>query len=159
MDKKCHIDHDACAGCGRCIAICPKDAIRPGLDSSEKILNCKITEYAKAVLDGRPSYCINIVRDISPNCDCHCENDAPILPDIGMFASFDPLALDQACADACLAADPLPHSQLSDNQLKPGLVDRHDRIVTSTPESEWKSCLAHAEKIGHGTRSYELIRV
>ena len=52
---------------------------------------------------------------ISANCDCHGENDAPILPDIGMFASFDPVALDQACADACLNATPIANSQLGEH--------------------------------------------
>ena len=76
-----------------------------------------------------------------------------------MFASFDPLALDQACADACLAAHPLPGSRLSENMAKEGFVDRGDHFTNLTPESDWKSCLAHAEKIGLGTRSYELITV
>ncbi len=118
-----------------------------------------MAEYAKAVVDGRPHFHIALVVDVSPNCDCHGENDAPILPDIGMFASFDPLALDQACADACLAATPLPNSQLGDNLRKPHFVDHHDPFVNSTPESEWRSCLSHAEKIGLGTRSYDLIRI
>ena len=48
---------------------------------------------------------ISLILDVSPNCDCHPENDAAILPNIGMFASFDPVALDQACADACLKAN------------------------------------------------------
>jgi uncharacterized Fe-S center protein len=97
--------------------------------------------------------------DVSPNCDCHGENDAPILPDLGMFASFDPLALDQACVDACLKAVPLPGSQLADNLAKRGFVDHHDHFVNSSPESEWRSCLEQAEKIGLGTRAYELISV
>jgi uncharacterized Fe-S center protein len=97
--------------------------------------------------------------DVSPNCDCHGENDAPILPNIGMFASFDPLALDQACADACLAATPLPHSQLSDNMAERDFVDHHDHFVNSRPDAEWRTCLAHAEKIGLGSRAYELIRM
>ena len=92
-NKKCRIDQNNCVGCGRCIAVCPKDAIHPTFQASVRLLNCKIAEYAKAVLDGRPSYCINIVRDISPNCDCHPENDVPIVPDVGMFASADPVAL------------------------------------------------------------------
>ena len=65
------------------------------------LLDRKMAEYAQAVCHGRPCFHISLVQDISPNCDCHGENDAPILPDIGMFASFDPVALDQACADAC----------------------------------------------------------
>ena len=65
-----------------------------------------MAEYTKAVVDGRPNFHISLIVDVSPNCDCHAENDAPILPDIGMFASFDPLALDQACVDACMAAQP-----------------------------------------------------
>jgi uncharacterized Fe-S center protein len=97
--------------------------------------------------------------DVSPNCDCHGENDVPILPNIGMFASFDPLALDQACVDACLAASPIAGSQLANNLAKPGFVDHHDHFTNSTPESEWRSCLAHAEKIGLGSREYELIKV
>ncbi len=67
------------------------------------------------------------------------------------------LALDQACVDACLAAEPMPHSQLSDHLSQPGFLDRHDHFTNSAPESEWKSCLEHAEKIGLGNRCYELI--
>ena len=148
-----------CVGCGRCLGACNFDAISFADSSAVYELNCRMAEYAKAVVDGRPSFHISLVMDISPNCDCHCENDAPILPDIGMFASFDPVALDQACADACLAAEPMPNSQLSDNLRRPDFVDHHDHFVNSTPESEWKSCLAHAEKIGLGTRCYELIRI
>jgi uncharacterized Fe-S center protein len=97
--------------------------------------------------------------DISPNCDCHAENDAPILPDIGMFISEDMIALDQACADACLKQQPLPHSQLSDNMAKTDFVDRHDHFCNSSPNSEWESCLEHGEKIGLGCRKYELIEM
>ena len=56
------------------------------------------------------------------NCDCHGENDAPILPDIGMFASFDPVAIDQACADACLKATPIENSQLGEHLAEPGCI-------------------------------------
>ena len=99
-DKKCRIDHDKCVGCGRCIAVCPKDAITPDYDQAVEVLNYKIAEYAKAVVDGRPSFHISIARDISPDCDCHEENDVPMVPDVGMFASFDPVALDLACIEA-----------------------------------------------------------
>ena len=99
-DGKCSIDHSKCAGCGRCIGVCPKDAIEPGEDETFENLNGKIAEYAKAVVDGRPSFHISIVNQVSPNCDCHPESDAAIVPDVGMFASFDPVAIDVACADA-----------------------------------------------------------
>ncbi len=81
-----------------------------------------MAEYTKAVVDGRPCFHISLVVDVSPNCDCHGENDVPILPNLGMFASFDPLALDQACVDACLKAKPLPGSQLFENMAKPDLL-------------------------------------
>ena len=157
--KKMTVNLENCVGCGRCLGACNFDAIRFNNDNANEILNCKMAEYTKAVVDGRPSFHISLIVDVSPNCDCHCENDAPILPNIGMFASFDPLALDQACVDACLAADPLPHSQLSDHLADPSFHDHHDHFTNSSPESEWRSCLEHAEKIGLGSREYELIRM
>ena len=113
--------------------------------------------YTKAVLDDRPHFHVSLVMDISPNCDCHGENDAPILPDQGMFASFDPLALDQACVDACLKAAPMPGSHLADNMSREDFHDHHDHFTNSTPDSEWRTCLSHAEKIGLGSRAYDLI--
>jgi len=157
--KKMRINPDKCLGCGRCLGACNFDAIHFVSDNANAILNCRMAEYTKAVIDGRPNFHISLVMDISPNCDCHCENDAPILPDIGMFASFDPLALDQACADACLKQNPLPGSQLWDNLKKPGFADWGDPFTNSTPNSEWRSCLDHAEKIGLGVREYEIIRL
>lgn len=156
--KKMHTT-DSCVGCGRCIGACSFDAISFKNYAAVHDLDCRMAEYAKAVLDGRPNFHISLVMDISPNCDCHSENDAPILPDIGMFASFDPLALDQACVDACLRAEPLPNSQLSDNMRAADFHDHHDHFKNSTPESEYLACLEHAEKIGVGSRAYELVRV
>lgn len=118
-----------------------------------------MAEYAKAVLDGRPHFHISLVIDVSPYCDCHGENDLPILPDVGMFASFDPVALDRACADACNARRPVPGSLLDERMHEEGFCDHHDHFENTTPESEWKSCLDHAEKIGLGTQEYELIEV
>lgn len=154
---KMSVNTENCVGCGRCIGACNFDAISFTESSAVKDLNCRMAEYTKAVIDGRPCFHISLVVDVSPNCDCHSENDAPILPNLGMFASFDPLALDQACADACLKQTPLPNSQLSDNLADPNFHDHHDHFTNSTPESEWKSCLEHAAKIGVGNREYELI--
>ena len=155
--RKMRISQEHCVGCGRCLGACNFDAIAFKNDAAVALLNRRMAEYAKAVVDGRPQFHISLVIDVSPNCDCHCENDVPILPNIGMFASADPLALDQACADACLAAQPIPGSQLARHLAEPGFSDRHDHFLNSTPESEWRSCLEHAEKIGLGSRSYRLI--
>lgn len=157
--RKMRVNEENCVGCGRCLGACNFDAISFVNDSANSELNCRMAEYTKAVVDGRPNFHISLIVDVSPNCDCHNENDAPILPDIGMFASFDPLALDQACVDACLAAQPMPNSQLSDNMASSDFVDHHDHFRNSTPESEWRTCLDHAEKIGLGSREYELIKV
>ncbi len=155
--KKMAVDQENCVGCGRCLGACNFDAIAFDNRDANELLNYRMAEYTKAVVDGRPNFHISLVVDVSPHCDCHSENDAPILPNLGMFASFDPLALDQACVDACLKAQPLPGSKLSDNMERAGFVDRHDHFKNSSPESEWRACLTHAEKIGLGTRSYEMV--
>lgn len=156
---KAIIHQDICKGCGRCIGACAFDAIENQNWDANEILGRKMAEYSQAVCDGRPTFHISLVRDISPNCDCHGENDAPILPDVGIFASFDPVALDQACVDACLHATPMPNSQLSDNLADPHWHHHHDNFLDSNPNVRWKETLEHAEKIGLGTREYELIKM
>ena len=157
--KRAIIDHNKCVGCGRCIGACPEDAVKAGQDEANTVLNYKIAEYTYAVIHGRPNFHISLVIDVSPFCDCHAENDLPILPDVGMFASFDPVALDQACADACLRQQPIPGSRLDENMHAPDFHDHHDHFCNNFPETDWKTCLEHAERIGLGSRSYELIRV
>jgi uncharacterized Fe-S center protein len=157
--KKMRVNEENCVGCDRCLGACNFDAIAFANFAANELLNRRMAEYTKAVIDGRPCFHIALVVDVSPNCDCHGENDVPILPNLGMFASFDPLALDQACVDACLKSNPLPGSQLFINMTKPDFVDHLDHFTNSTPESEWRTCLEHAEKIGVGTREYKLIVV
>lgn len=143
-------------------ALAPVILMPSAFDSSAALsdLNCRMAEYTKAVIDGRPCFHISLVVDVSPNCDCHCENDAPILPNIGMFASFDPLALDQACVDACMAATPLPGSQLAKNMEKPDFG--------RSPRSfyQFYAGIGMANLFGtcrknwsQGTREYELLTV
>ncbi|MCD2435059.1 DUF362 domain-containing protein [Acidaminococcus sp. NSJ-142] len=159
IDNKAFIHEDLCVGCGRCIGACSFDAIQTVQWDANELLDRKMAEYTLAVLHGRPSFFINFVMDISPNCDCHGENDAPILPNIGIFASTDPIAVDQACADACQKMPPLPNSQLSDHLAEKGWEEHHDHFLDSNPLVDWETTLEHGVKIGLGTREYELVRM
>ena len=157
---KAHIDESKCVGCGRCLAICPKNAVKPVFQDSVKLLNYKMAEYAYAVCKGRPCFHVTLICDVSPNCDCHAENDIPIIPDVGMLASFDPVALDQACADLCNKMPVIEGSCLDDNMKKFGDEDHnHELFHMNHPDTEWESCLDHAQKIGLGTRDYQLHKI
>ena len=156
---KAYIDPDLCKGSGRCIGVCAFDAIYTNFDSVSEALGRKMAEYTAAIAAGKPVFWINMIMDVSPDCDCHGENDAPILPNLGMLASFDAVALDQACADLCLKADPLPNSQLTDRLSDPHAHTHHDPFKDVHPNTSWRECLEHAEKIGLGTRKYELVRM
>lgn len=153
-DKKASINTDKCLGCGRCVGVCPVDAIKTLNDESNDILNCKMAEYTAAVIRNRPNFHISLVIDVSPYCDCHAENDTPIVPDVGMFASFDPVALDRACADAVNNQPVTPGSRLDISEHIHG-----DHFCNSHPETNWKTQLSHAEKLGLGTQEYELIKI
>lgn len=153
-NRKVSINHDNCVGCGRCIGSCNFDAIKSPTDESNDILNKKIAEYSKAVLEGRPHFHISFVIDISPNCDCHRENDLPIIPDVGIFASFDPVALDIACAHACNKQPVILGSYLEEKEHH-----THDHFINTHPETNWEVCIDHAVKLGIGNKEYELFEV
>lgn len=165
-NRKAHISEERCVGCGRCIHACRAEAIYQPNGAAEDELCKKIAEYSKAVVDGRPHFHISIVNQVSPCCDCHSENDAPIIPDVGMFASFDPVALDMACADACNAQPAYANSLLGENLMAHGAHEHHgivecdgDRFTHTFANTDWRVTLEHAEKLGVGTRNYELITV
>lgn len=157
--RKAEINYNKCVGCGQCVALCQYDgAVLGSWDTSEN-LNCKIAEYTKAVLLDKPHFHVSFIMNVSPECDCWNHNDAAVVPDLGMLCSTDPVALDQACADLVTAAPVL----MTDNELH----DHHeheslegaDKFHLLHPDTDWQSGLEHAEKIGIGTRKYELIKV
>lgn len=152
---KAEIDYDKCVGCGQCVALCQFDgAVLKDWDGTE-VLNCKIAEYAKAVVMGKPNFHINFIMNVSPECDCWCHNDAAIIPDLGIAASTDPVALDQACADMVMKAPVLPGNKLSEAHPHEDLCGA-DKFHIIHPDTEWQCGLEYAETIGLGTRSYEL---
>ncbi len=153
-EHKAHIDHEKCVGCGRCIGVCNFNAIANSNDANSDDVNRRMVEYAKAVVDGRPHFHISIVNQVSPYCDCHGENDAAVVPDIGLFASFDPVALDHACIDAVNAAPVIATSVLGQSE------HTHDDHFTDIhPSTNWRSQIEHAEAVGLGHGDYELIRL
>jgi uncharacterized Fe-S center protein len=157
---RARIDHNLCVGCGRCIGVCNFNAIENNAGTTNLALNCKIVEYAKAVLEGRPNFHINVVNQVSPYCDCHGENDAAVIPDIGIFAGFDPVALDKACIDAVNAAPPVSSSIWGDREhTHRDAGGRGDHLTDIHPATDWRSQISHGEKIGLGTGDYELVTV
>jgi uncharacterized protein len=159
-NRKMHIDQEKCVGCGRCIGVCPVDAIAPDYNTSIDMLNKKMAEYAWAIVHDRPQFHIAVIADVSPNCDCHSENDVPVVPNIGLAASFDPVALDRACADLVNKAPVIPGSVLATNmEQEPTKTAGHDHFHNIAPITDWAACLSHAEKIGMGKQAYTLVEL
>ncbi len=158
---KAEIDYDKCVGCGQCVALCQYSAAVVSNDESAERINYKIAEYTKAVLQGKPHFHISFIMNVSPECDCWNHNDAAIVPDLGIAASFDPVALDQACADLVMQAPALHGNRITDAHphAHEHAHEGEDKFHLIHPDTNWKAGLEYAEKIGIGTRSYELITV
>ena len=154
--KTASIDIDKCAGCGRCIGACPFDAIISQYDEKMEVVNAKIVEYSKATIAGKPSFHISVLADVSPYCDCHAENDVPIIPDVGFFASADPVAIDRACAEIA-QQQPVVHGSRLEKCCEHGKPD--DIFAATNPNTRWQSHFEHAERMGMGDGSYELVTV
>jgi hypothetical protein len=147
------IDPQRCVGCGECILICSNSAIQVQWDQSIPTFLESMVEYTLGVLQGKgeSSLFINFLTDISPACDCYAHNDAPIVRNIGVLASADPVAIDQAAVDLINAEPALPGSCLTANT---GAGE--DKFRGVYPEIAWEHQLAYAEELGLGSRRYTL---
>ncbi|MCG7844233.1 MAG: DUF362 domain-containing protein [Methanomassiliicoccales archaeon] len=152
--KKAVIDQQKCVGCGQCVAVCRYGAPQVEWEKSSEIVSKKIAEYAYAVMLGRPGLHINVIMDVSPNCDCWTFNDVPIVPNIGIAASKDPVALDLACAQLVNEASVISGSVLDTKGFKKG-----DKFKAVHPNTDWMTGVDHAQKIGLGRKEYELVRI
>jgi len=154
-ERKAVIDHDLCVGCCQCVAVCQLSAARASEGSASRVCSERIAEYTEAILRGKPHFHVNFVMNVSPNCDCWANNDAPVVADIGIFASADPVALDQACVDAVNAAPAIAGTALTDRAYG-GVGEKFGHIH---PDTDWSFGLDHAVRLGLGSREYELVKV
>lgn len=158
-NRKAVIDYDKCVGCGQCVALCQYDGAILGSWDTSVNLNCKIAEYTQAVLQDKPHFHISFIMNVSPECDCWNHNDAAIVPDLGIAASFDPVALDKACADIVIKAPILETGNRLSETPHHDHLEGCDKFHIMHPETNWQAGLEHAEKVGIGTQEYELIIV
>lgn len=156
VQEKAQIDSDACIGCGECILICPSEAIEVQWNQSIPVFLENMVEYTMGVLvDKRhKAFFINFITDVSPACDCYPANDAPIVRNIGVVASTDPVAIDQASVDLVNAEPALAGSSLTTN-TEPG----QDKFRGIYPKVDWEIQLEYAQTLGLGSRNYELIKL
>lgn len=151
VDKKSHVDVSKCIGCFECITVCPVKAI--SIDWSTEMIPFveRMTEYAYGVVKGREKrICyINFVLNVTPDCDCAAWSDYPLVEDIGILASHDPVALDQACFDLVNKA----------KALDPAFAEAADKFTARWPHTRGDIQLSYGEEIGLGSREYELQHV
>lgn len=151
--RKARIDPKTCLGCGRCIGACNRDAIQSDFGEPCTAMHGKIAEYTAAVVRGKTAFHVSFICDVSPHCDCHPMNDVPLIPDLGMAASMDPVALDKACADLCNEAPLMPGCCLA------GRETNGDLFATMHPVTRWQDAISEGERMGLGSADYQLKRI
>jgi uncharacterized Fe-S center protein len=150
------IDPKKCVGCGECILTCPTGAVQIQWNETIPLFQKKMVEYAYGAVHnkkGKALY-LNFLTQISPACDCCGYSDTPIVNDVGILASEDPVAIDQASVDLV--------NQQSGNhasKLPKNWENGEDKFRALYPEVDWSIQLSYAQEIGLGTREYELIRI
>ncbi len=151
--KKAEINQDICIGCGECVVVCPESAIPVVWKTDSKPLHERTAEYVKGILDTKPGKWVffNFLMNISPDCDCFPWNDAPIVQNIGILASTDPVAIDRASADLVNRAAPLPGSKIDGAEG----ADNISRIAGGG----WEYLLEYCEKLGIGQNAYDLTEI
>jgi uncharacterized Fe-S center protein len=156
VDEKAKINPKKCVGCGECIIVCPNQAIQIQWDQQIPAFLENMVEYTAGVLKGKEGAAcfLNFITQVSPACDCYAHNDVPIVPDLGIVASNDPVAIDQASADLVNQAEGRKDSCLTRN-FKPG----QDKFRAVYPKVDWELQLEYAEEIGLGTRDYKLVKI
>ncbi|WAM31233.1 DUF362 domain-containing protein [Caldicellulosiruptor naganoensis] len=157
--KKAVISYEKCVGCGQCVAVCQFEAATVKWDEAASIASEKIAEYAYAVLKDKPHFHVNFIMNISPDCDCWSHNDIPIAPDIGIAASFDPVALDKACVDLVNSSAFTPAGSVFEKAKHIEVDGKIDRFKSVHPDTDWRVALKHAQEIGLGSLEYELVKV
>jgi len=139
-EGKARIDHSRCVGCGECVATCLFGGIKVQWDSPSQLVQEKIAEYALGVLAGKKYAFFNFIMDITPECDCFSWSGTKLGPDVGILASNDIVAIDQASADLIMKV----HGRDSFREAH---------------KIDWSAQLKHAESLGLGSRKYELEEV
>jgi uncharacterized Fe-S center protein len=153
--EKAVIDPTKCVGCAECLLVCPYGNIQIQWNESIPVFLRKMMEYASGVLQFHQNRAVfvSFITQVSPACDCYGHNDLPIVGDIGILASRDPVAIDQACADLVIESPGVAGSALKD--LKPG----GDKFKDIYPQVDWHLQLDYAAELGLGAREYELVKV
>jgi uncharacterized Fe-S center protein len=151
-----YIDPKKCVGCGECIVTCPSGAVQIQWNETIPIFQKKMVEHAYGAVQkkkGKVLY-LNFLTQVSPACDCNGYSDTPIVPDVGILSSEDPVAIDQASVNLVNEQEGNRSSKLS-GAWKMG----EDKFRALYPEVAWNTQLSYAEEIGLGTRNYELTRI
>ncbi len=156
IDEKAVLDSKKCIGCGECILVCPNEAIQIQWDQAIPVFLENMVEYTMGVLKGKEdkTLFLNFITNVSPACDCYGYNDAPIVRDIGIVASKDPVAIDQASVDLVNSEQALP-----DSCLKTNMASGEDKFRGVYPNVDWTIQLDYAENLGLGSRNYELEKI
>lgn len=154
VDTVAVTDHGICIGCGECVVTCPYSAIAVDWGTDAGTMQEKMAEYVRGALDGKEGKTgfFNFLLNITPDCDCWHFSGAPFVPDIGILASTDPVALEQASLDLVNEAPALDHERLAAGE---GITDKFRQItgVDGTP------ILDYAQELGLGSREYTLGRI
>lgn len=153
LEPKAVIDREVCIGCGECTATCRYGAIAIQWSSDSTSIQARVVDHfagAVAGKEGKVGY-LSFVMSVTPDCDCWQYADAPVIADQGILASTDPVAIEQASWDLVTAAPALAGSRLGGKAVDEKFAALHG--VDPGP------LLGYAEKLGLGTREYELVKV